>query len=202
MIELKESDLDPSPFVQFERWFEEAKRQQPILPEAMTVATAALDGYVTTRVCLLKSFDRYGFVFFTNYLSRKSIHISENPRISLSFFWGGLERQVRIDGVAVKVSEEESDDYFATRPRGSQIGAWASTQSAVLVGGRGDLDARAAQLEATYRNQPVPRPPHWGGYRVIPTLIEFWQGREDRLHDRLVYRLRQPKDWTIERLSP
>lgn len=202
MAELKETDLDPDPIVQFERWYGDAGRDQPDMPNAMTVATCGSDGVVSARTSLLKGFDVRGFVFYTNYNSRKGSQISENPRVALCFHWPGLERQVRIEGAAVKVAEEESDAYFATRPRGSQIGAWASQQSAVLMGGRGDLDGRFAQLEATYKDQPVPRPPHWGGYRVIPTMIEFWQGRPDRLHDRFLYRLREPKDWTIERLSP
>ena len=201
MTELKETDLDPSPFVQFGRWFEEARATQSPMPEAMTLATVGEDGVVTARVSLLKSFDHNGFVFYTNYNSRKAEHIRFNPRVAICFYWQALERQVRIEGVAVKVTEEESDAYFATRPRGSQIGAWASEQSKVLMG-RGDLDARFRELDANYRDRPVPRPPHWGGYRVIPTCIEFWQGRADRLHDRFVYRLREPKDWTIERLSP
>jgi pyridoxamine 5'-phosphate oxidase len=202
MNELRETDLDASPFVQFGRWFEEAKQRQPQMHEAMTVATVGEDGTVSARVSLLKSFDHNGFVFFTNYNSRKAEDIRFNPRIALSFYWASLERQVRVEGVAIKVTEEESDAYFATRPRGSQIGAWASEQSRVLMGGRGDLDKRFRELDATYKGRTVPRPPHWGGYRVIPTAIEFWQGREDRLHDRFVYRLREPKDWVIERLSP
>ncbi len=198
---LLDSDLAKNPFVQFARWFEEARAAQPELPEAMNVATASLDGVVSSRVCLLKGFDEHGFVFFTNYNSRKGGHLAENPRISLNFYWVALDRQVRIDGVAVKTTAEESDAYFASRPRGSQLGAWASSQSAVIPG-RGDLDARFAELESLYRERQIPRPPHWGGYRVIPVEIEFWQGRPDRLHDRFIYRLREPKDWVIERLSP
>lgn len=198
---LLDSDLDKSPFRQFGRWFEDAKAQQPELPEAMTVSTAGADGIVTSRVCLLKDFDERGFVFYTNYNSRKGVQISDNPRVSLCFFWPVLDRQVRIEGVAVKTTAEEADAYFATRPRGSQLGAWASSQSAVIPG-RGDLDQRFHELEKNYRDREVPRPPHWGGYRIIPVEIEFWQGRADRLHDRFVYRLREPKDWIIERLSP
>lgn len=197
---LLDTDLDKNPIQQFARWFEEAKQKQPQFPEAMTVSTAS-EGMVTSRVCLLKGFDEHGFVFFTNYNSRKGTQISENPRVSLCFFWPVLDRQVRVDGVAVKTTAEESDAYFATRPRGSQIGAWASCQSAVIPG-RGDLDQRFRELEANYTERQIPRPPHWGGYRVIPVEIEFWQGRPDRLHDRFVYRLREPKDWIIERLSP
>ena len=203
MTELKETDLDPNPIVQFERWFAEARVAQPHMPEAMTVATASADGVVSARQSLLKSFDQHGFVFFTNYSSRKGEQIRENPHVALNFFWPSLDRQVRIEGGAVRVNEEESDAYFSTRPRGSQLGAWASDQSKVLIGGRGDLDRRFRELEKTYIDKPIPRPPHWGGYRVIPNLIEFWQGRADRLHDRFVYRLRaDAKDWVIERLSP
>jgi pyridoxamine 5'-phosphate oxidase len=199
---LLETDLDPDPFEQFDRWFDDAKDSGIAMPESMTVATAALDGEVSSRVCLLKSFDHRGFVFYTNYCSRKGKQIHDNPRASLVFWWQSLERQVRIEGAVVKATEEESDEYFATRPRGSQLGAWASEQSRVLAG-RGALDARFEELSTTYRDVVIPRPPHWGGYRVIPLLFEFWQGRADRLHDRFWYRLRNDvKDWVVERLSP
>lgn len=199
---LLETDLDKSPFRQFGRWYEEARLRETAQPvEVMTVSTCGIDGIVSSRASLLKGFDDHGFVFYTNYNSRKGTQISENPRVSLCFYWASLERQVRVEGVAVKTTAEEADAYFATRPRGSQLGAWASCQSAVIPG-RGDLDQRFHELEANYRDRPVPRPPHWGGYRVIPVEIEFWQGRADRLHDRFVYRLREPKDWIIERLSP
>jgi pyridoxamine 5'-phosphate oxidase len=199
--QLLESDLDASPFVQFERWFEDAGRAQPELPEAMTLATAGTDGIVGARMLLMKSFDARGFVFYTNYNSPKAAQLHENPRAAMVFYWPALERQVRIEGAVVKTAEEESDAYFATRPRGSQLGAWASDQSRVIAG-RGDLDERCREMEATYRDVAIPRPPHWGGYRLIPISIEFWQGRLDRLHDRFVYRLRDAKDWVIERLSP
>jgi pyridoxamine 5'-phosphate oxidase len=203
MTEMKETDLDRNPYVQFERWFAQAREAQPVLPEGMTVATAGKDGVVSARVCLLKSFDQHGFVFFTNFNSRKGDQIRDNPHVCLCFWWPALERQVRIEGGAVRVTEEESDAYFATRPRGSQIGAWASEQSHVLIGGRPELEARFAEMETTYRDKAVPRPPHWGGYRVIPNLIEFWQGQENRLHDRFAYRLRaDASDWVIERLAP
>jgi pyridoxamine 5'-phosphate oxidase len=198
---LTDHNLDKNPFRQFGSWLEDAKKQQPQLPESMTVATCGSDGIVTSRICLLKDFDERGFVFYTNYNSQKGAQISENPRVSLCFYWPVPDRQVRVEGAAVKTTSEESEAYFATRPRGSQLGAWASNQSAVIPG-RGDLDQRFRELETTYRDRPVPRPPHWGGYRVIPVEIEFWQGREDRLHDRFIYRLREPKDWIIERLSP
>jgi pyridoxamine 5'-phosphate oxidase len=195
------SDLEKNPFTQFARWFEEAKAAQPQMPEAMTVSTCGNDGIVSSRVCLLKGFDERGFVFYTNYNSRKGSQISENPRVALCFYWAVLERQIRIEGAAVKTTAEEADAYFATRPRGSQLGAWASSQSAVIPD-RGDLELRAREMEQNYRDRPVPRPPHWGGFRVIPLEFEFWQGRADRLHDRFAYRLREPKDWIIERLSP
>jgi len=199
--QLLESDLDANPFAQFGKWFDEAQQRQPDLPEAMTVATASTEGCVSARVCLLKGYDARGFVFYTNYNSRKGAQLHDNPRAALCWWWPVLQRQVRVEGAVVRTTEEESDAYFAIRPRGSQLGAWASEQSKVIVG-RGDLDERFRQLEATYRDLPVPRPPHWGGYRVIPVMFEFWQGRGDRLHDRFTYRLREAKDWVIERVAP
>lgn len=201
MTALLESDLDGDPFVQFGRWFEEAKAAVKDLPESMMLATASPDGEVSARAVLMKDFDARGFVFYTNYNSRKAAQLHDNPRAALTFWWPALERQVRVEGAVVRTTEEESDEYWATRPRGSQIGAWASEQSRVIAG-RGDLDARFEELSTVYHDRPIPRPPHWGGYRVIPILFEFWQGRSDRLHDRFVYRLRDAKDWVIERLSP
>jgi pyridoxamine 5'-phosphate oxidase len=202
MPPLMDNDLDPDPFAQFGRWFEEAKAAVQELPEAMMLATATQEGEVSVRSVLLKEFDQRGFVFYTNYNSRKAAQMHDNPRAAMAFWWPPLERQVRIEGCVVRVTEEESNEYFATRPRGSQLGAWASEQSKVIAG-RGDLDARFEELEKTYGDRPIPRPPHWGGYRVIPILFEFWQGRPDRLHDRFAYRLRNDsKDWVIERLSP
>ena len=201
MAALLESDLDADPFAQFGRWFDEAKAAVKELPECMMLATASHDGEVSVRAVLLKEFDERGFTFFTNYNSRKSTQMHDNPRAALAFWWPPLERQVRIEGAVVRTTEEESDIYFATRPRGSQLGAWASEQSKVIAG-RGDLDARFEELSKCYREGAIPRPPHWGGYRVIPTLFEFWQGRADRLHDRFCYRLRDANDWVIERLSP
>jgi pyridoxamine 5'-phosphate oxidase len=201
VTQLLEQDLDPNPFAQFGRWFDDAKAAQQPLPEAMTLATASTAGAVAARVVLMKSFDDHGFLFFTNYNSAKAAQLHENPRAALCFWWAPLERQVRVEGAVCRVTEQESDDYWATRPRGSQLGAWTSEQSKVLAG-RGDLDKRFEEISATYKDRPIPRPPHWGGYRVIPTLFEFWQGRVDRLHDRFGYRLREPNDWIIERLSP
>lgn len=198
---LSDTDLDPDPFAQFAKWFEEAKAAIKDLPEGMMLATASHEGEVSVRAVLLKGFDQHGFVFFTNYNSRKGAQIHDNPRAALAFWWPSMERQVRIEGAICRTTEEESDAYFSSRPRGSQIGAWASEQGKVIAG-RGDLDARFEELSATYRDRPIPRPPHWGGYRVIPILFEFWQGRADRLHDRFAYRLRDAKDWIIERLSP
>ena len=201
MTPLNDTDLDPDPFAQFARWFDEAKAAVKELPECMMLATSSHEGEVSVRAVLLKSFDERGFVFFTNYNSRKSAQMHDNPRAALAFWWPQLERQVRIEGAVVRTTEEESDEYFATRPRGSQLGAWASEQSKVIAG-RGDLDARFEELSRCYREGTIPRPPHWGGYRVIPILFEFWQGRPDRLHDRFCYRLREANDWIIERLSP
>jgi pyridoxamine 5'-phosphate oxidase len=199
--QLLEQDLDPNPFAQFKRWFDEACATQQPLPESMTLATASPDGAVAARIVLLKAFDEHGFVFFTNYNSPKGAQLHENPRAALVFWWPPPDRQVRIEGAVCRVTEQESDAYWATRPRGSQLGAWASEQSRCIAG-RGDLDGRFEELAATYHDRPIPRPPHWGGYRVIPTMFEFWQGRTDRLHDRFCYRLRDAKDWIIERLSP
>jgi pyridoxamine 5'-phosphate oxidase len=201
MRQLGDGDLDPSPILQFGKWFEEAKQAQPSMPEGMTVATAGLDGVVTARICLLKGFDARGFFFVTNYNSRKGEQIHENPQAALCWWWPALERQVRAEGAIVKSTTDESDVYWQTRPRGSQIGAWASEQSRVILG-RGGLEERFRELEATYRDIEVPRPPHWGGYRLIPNAVEFWQGRADRMHDRFVYRLRESNDWVISRLAP
>ena len=197
---LAESDVVPDPTEQFRRWFDEALAAGLHEPNAMTVATATRDGRPSARVVLLKGFDERGFVFYTNYEGRKGRELEENPRAALLFYWGELERQVRIEGTASRVSEKESDAYYASRPRGSRLGAWASEQSRV-VGGREVLEGRIGDLEAEYAGREVPRPPFWGGYRVLPEVVEYWQGRENRLHDRIVYR-REGAGWEIGRLQP
>jgi pyridoxamine 5'-phosphate oxidase len=199
---LRESDAAPDPVEQFRTWFDEALAADLHEPNAMTLATATPEGRPSARIVLLKGFDEQGFVFYTNYEGRKSRELEINPYCALVFYWGELERQVRIEGRAFRVSENRSDAYFASRPRGSQLGAWASEQSRP-VHDRGALEERLRELEAEYEGRgEVPRPPFWGGYRVEPEVIEFWQGRENRLHDRLVYRRSDDGGWRRERLQP
>ena len=197
---LKESGAASDPIEQFRRWFDEAVAADLHEPNAMTLATTTPDGRPSARIVLLKGFDERGFVFYTNYEGRKSGELEENPRCALVFYWGELERQVRVEGCTSRVSDRESDDYFGSRPRGSRLGAWASEQSRP-VEDRGVLEERLRGLESEYEGREVPRPPFWGGYRVGPEAIEFWQGRENRLHDRLVYR-RSGGSWARERLQP
>ena len=197
---ISEGDLDPSPFVQFEAWITEAVTLDLPEPTAMSLATAAPDGRVSSRIVLLKGVDT-GFVFYTNYDSEKGRLLAANAQAALNFFWPALERQVRIEGVAERTSAEESAAYFARRPRGSQIGAWASRQSATLAS-RGELETRVLGVEKQYEGCEVPVPPFWGGYRVVPQRIEFWQGRSNRLHDRMVYVRGEGATFRIERLSP
>ncbi|MCW5933459.1 MAG: pyridoxamine 5'-phosphate oxidase [Fimbriimonadia bacterium] len=199
--ELTESEADPNPLVQFERWLKDATQSGYIEPNAMTLATCDSRGIPSARVVLLRGFDEHGFVFYTNYESRKGRELSENPHASLVFWWNLLERQIRIEGRVEKVSEEESNAYFAGRPRGSQIGAWVSEQSQVIEG-RETLEQLKAAYEQQFEGIEVPRPPYWGGFRVVPESIEFWQGRRNRLHDRLRYRKTESGIWIIERLSP
>jgi len=197
---LADTDLHADPFVQFELWFEAAQATGQPLPEAFAMATATPEGEVSARMLLLKGFDRRGFVFFTNYNSRKSAQLHDNPRAALVFWWQALERQVRIEGVAVKVTEEESDAYFATRPRGSQIGAIASPQSQPLAS-RKQLEERVAEVSRAIGEGVAARPASWGGYRVVPDQVELWQGQTSRLHDRVRYRL-VGGAWIRDRLAP
>jgi pyridoxamine 5'-phosphate oxidase len=199
---LTEINVDSNPIRQFQVWIDEVRAngvsEQDTI--SMALATATKAGEPDARIVLLKSFDDRGFVFYTNYQSRKAKELSDNPRACLLFYWPQLWRQVRIEGTVEKVSDQESDKYFQSRPLGSKLGAWTSNQSEVIEN-REVLEARFAELQERFRDN-VPRPPHWGGYRVKPNAIEFWQGQENRLHDRLRYRLQKDGTWVIERLGP
>jgi pyridoxamine 5'-phosphate oxidase len=197
---LEESDADSDPFAQFELWLRAAFENESGEPNAMTIATATRDGRPSSRVVLLRGFDDRGFTFYTNYESRKARELAENPQAALVFYWGTLQRQVRVTGGVAKLPAEESAAYFERRPRGSRVGAWASPQSRI-ISGRAELDARVAEVEDEFLDKDVPLPPFWGGYRIMPDTIEFWQGRPDRLHDRLRY-TRSDDGWVIERLAP
>lgn len=198
--QLLETEVHPDPIQQFQIWFEQALSADLVEPNAMTIATATKEGIPSARIVLLKGVDERGFVFYTNYESRKGQELMENPHAVLVFWWGVLERQVRIEGSVEKVSDAETEEYFHSRPRGSQLGAWASEQSRVIPN-RQVLEQQLENLTRTYENQAIPRPPHWGGFRVVPHAIEFWQGRPSRLHDRLLYRLIDGC-WKIHRLAP
>jgi pyridoxamine 5'-phosphate oxidase len=189
------------PFEQFEIWFNYAKAHVPGHPEAMALATANLSGTPAVRMVLCKKADHRGFVFYTSYESKKAGHLEANPWAEAAFWWPQIERQVRVLGQVRRVSPEESDAYFATRPRESQVGAWASSQSRAIAS-RAVLEERASTVAERWKGQTIPRPPHWGGYRIEPTSMEFWQGREGRLHDRLRYARTTGSQWTIERLAP
>jgi pyridoxamine 5'-phosphate oxidase len=198
---LNENEVDNSPIKQFALWFEHVLVSGIHEPNAMALSTTDISGRPSCRIVLLKGFDEQGFTFYTNYNSRKGRELTAFPFASLTFFWVELERQVRIEGRVEKVGEDESDAYFAIRPRGSQIGAWVSEQSEV-VNDKEELLERITIIEKLFEGKDVTRPPHWGGYRVVPDHIEFWQGRPNRLHDRILYSLTEDQNWTISRLNP
>jgi pyridoxamine 5'-phosphate oxidase len=198
---LKETDLAKDPFRQFDKWFQEAEAAKIAEPNAMTLATAARDGRPSARTVLLKAVDGRGFVFYSNFESRKGRDLDANPFATLVFPWIALERQVIVSGPVVKTSREEAEAYFHSRPLASQLGAWASSQS-TIISGRAPLEESMKTVEKKYAGRPVPLPPFWGGYRLAPETVEFWQGRRSRLHDRLRYRRESDGSWTVERLSP
>ncbi|HEX5151172.1 MAG TPA: pyridoxamine 5'-phosphate oxidase [Parafilimonas sp.] len=197
---LDENDIAADPVEQFSRWWADAINSEIFEVNAMTLATSTNDGKPSARIVLLKGYDEKGFVFYTNYESHKGYELAENPYAALVFFWKEIERQVRIEGVVEKISADESDAYFFSRPEGSRIGAWASPQSTVIEN-RELLEANAQHYIAEFKNS-IPRPPHWGGYRVMPLKIEFWQGRSNRLHDRIRYTKTTEGSWKAERLAP
>ncbi|WP_075352631.1 pyridoxamine 5'-phosphate oxidase [Algoriphagus marinus] len=196
---LEISNINENPFEQFHVWLQEAIKSEALEVNAMTLSTLGLDGFPNGRIVLLKGIDS-GFVFFTNYESQKGKELENSPKASLTFFWPELERQVRVNGLVEKISSEESDEYFFSRPLGSQIGAWASPQSK-KISSRELLEQMKLDVEKEFSNKPIHRPPHWGGFRLIPNKIEFWQGRPSRLHDRLIFELNN-ESWEISRLAP
>ena len=198
---LLEKDLAKNPFRQFERWFQEAEAAQISEPNAMTLATTSRDNRPSARTMLLKGCDGRGFVFYTNYESRKGRELDVNPRATLLFPWVAMERQITVEGSVMRVTREESETYFHTRPRASQLAAWASPQS-TAVAGRAVIEESYRVIEKKYEGREVPLPPNWGGFRLTPETVEFWQGRRSRLHDRLRYRREPGGDWVIERLAP
>lgn len=198
---LRRADLDPDPIRQFAQWFEEAAAAQIRDVNAMSLATAAPEGAPSARIVLLKAVSERGFVFFTNYGSEKGRQLERNPKGALNLFWVQLERQIRIEGEVEKTSREESEEYFHSRPAGSQLGAWASSQSEVIAD-REALDASLSEVTDRFAGGEIPLPPRWGGYRVKPEMIEFWQGRPNRLHDRFRYTRQKDGSWLIERLAP
>jgi pyridoxamine 5'-phosphate oxidase len=201
MQSLDESDLSADPVEQFARWWDNAVESSIDEMNAMTLATSDANGNPSARVVLLKGFDSKGFVFYTNYESRKGSELDQNPRACLVFYWKELERQVRIEGKVSRIDPADSDAYFHSRPEGSRLGAWASPQSKV-ISGRQELDLLQHRAEERFAGREIPRPSHWGGYLVSPHLVEFWQGRPSRLHDRIVYQLMEKGGWKKERLAP
>lgn len=199
---LLENEIPGDPMDLFQDWFEEMEKVKDLIEvNAMTVCTVGIDGFPKSRVSLLKEFDKGGFIFYTNYTSEKGISLAHNPKICLSFFWQELERQVIIRGLAEKSSAEKAEEYFKSRPRGSQLGAWASNQSSV-ISGREVLDEKLKGLEKKYENREIPKPDFWGGYLVKPVNFEFWQGRPNRLHDRILYSRIDGENWEFKRLAP
>ncbi len=198
---LRRRDLNPNPFRQFDQWFQQALDARLPEPNAMTLATADKSGRSSARMVLLKGADQRGFIFYTNYESRKGRELAKNPNAALVFYWAGLERQVCITGRVSKVSRKESEAYFKSRPEGSRLAAWVSKQSRVIAG-RNALETGLKQMMEKYRNVEIPLPPCWGGFLLSPATIEFWQGRPNRLHDRFRYRKKFSNRWIIERLSP
>ena len=198
---LQKTAVDPNPIRQFQHWFDQVLAAQLPDPNAMTLATATPTGKPSARIVLLKDVDERGFVFYTNYQSRKGQELAATAAAALVFWWVELERQVRVEGTVEKVTVAEADAYFQSRPRGSQLGAWASAQSQVIED-RAVLEQQLQDLEAQYQGQPIPRPQYWGGFRLRPSWIEFWQGRPNRLHDRICYRLDPQAQWQLERLAP
>ncbi len=198
--ELRKKSVSKNPFDQFSTWFDDAVKANIEQPNAMILATATKNGIPSSRVVLLKGVENDGFKFYTNYESQKGRELHENPNASLLFFWFNLERQIRISGKVEKVSQRESDEYFRTRPYESQLGAWASNQSKQIIN-REILEKKYEEFKTKYDKGKVPLPPYWGGFKLIPNSFEFWQGRENRLHDRIKY-VKEKNDWKIERLSP
>ena len=197
---LNESDVASNPIQQFTKWWSDALVSEILEVNAMTLATSTKSGKPSARIVLLKGFDERGFVFFTNYESNKGKALAENPNAALIFFWKEIERQIRIEGITEKISAAESDEYFFSRPEGSRIGAWASPQSRI-INNRNVLEENVQRFSNEFKNS-IPRPPHWGGYRVMPELIEFWQGRSNRLHDRIQYTKTGSGSWKVDRLAP
>ena len=195
------SDLTIDPIVQFSDWFNDAKSKETKNPEAMTLATSTSDGRPSARMVLLKEFSTDGFIFYTNLNSNKALELSENPQAALCFYWRSISRQVRIEGPIIRVSEQRADTYFATRSRGSKIGAWASDQSSALVN-RNLLDQRVKDYESKFSGEEIPRPPFWSGYQLKPNLIEFWTERDNRIHERQLFKLDESSVWQVSSLYP